>query len=503
MNLRFALPASIVALAAATHASDAGACGGCFISQTETTVVNAHRMAFAVSTAQTVLWDQIQYSGDPLEFAWVLPVKAGAVVELSTDAWFETLDAATSAQVASPPLNCAPSSSGGGCGIGCGASAASINDLSRGIDLSPPVTVTHEGTVGPYETVTLHANVPGALPGWLTMHGYAIDPAVQPVIDAYTAEGFDFIALRLLPSQGVQQMKPVRVVTPGMSPTLPLRMVAAGTGPNVALTLFVIGEGRMEVQNFPNGTVDVKKLSWDFALSDSNYGELRKDVMARNGSQTWNNAYAKQGALLSTLVNPTTQLPVQYTVSFQSFSTFGEAYVQQGIANGETTVTTCVGAFRAFAASADPVADPCPGQGGGGGGAGGGTGGGPGCVTLPPGEIDSRQFACGALDDVAVALTGLHPQDVWLSRLEANLPHAALASDLTLQAAASQTPVENWLTATIAENPPCVAAAPPPSGISPADRRFRQEMALYAVLLGALGITFGRRLRRPVLSPVR
>ena len=83
-------------------------------------------------------------------------------------------------------------------------------------------------------------------------HGYAIDPSVKPIIDAYTAEGFDFIALRLLPGQGVQQMKPVRVVTPGMSPTLPLRMVAAGTGANVAITLFVIGEGRYEAQNFPN-----------------------------------------------------------------------------------------------------------------------------------------------------------------------------------------------------------------------------------------------------------
>ena len=77
----------------------------------------------------------------------------------------------------------------------------------------PPVTVTHEGTVGPYDTVTLHANVPNALPGWLTANGYAIDPSVAPIIDAYTAEGFDFIALRLLPGAGVQQMKPVRVIT--------------------------------------------------------------------------------------------------------------------------------------------------------------------------------------------------------------------------------------------------------------------------------------------------
>ena len=65
-------------------------------------MVTGHRMAFAVSPTRTVLWDQIQYSGSPATFAWVLPVGAGAYIELSNDAWFETLDAATTAQVLSP-----------------------------------------------------------------------------------------------------------------------------------------------------------------------------------------------------------------------------------------------------------------------------------------------------------------------------------------------------------------------------------------------------------------
>ena len=74
--------------------------------------------------------------------------------------------------------------------------------------------MVHQGTVGPYDTVTLHANVPNALPSWLMANGYAIDPSVAPIIDAYVSEGFDFIALRMQPDTGVQQMKPVRVITP-------------------------------------------------------------------------------------------------------------------------------------------------------------------------------------------------------------------------------------------------------------------------------------------------
>src|SRR6185436_11777265 len=104
-----------------TPAREASACGGCFVQQQDSTVVTGHRMVLSVSPAQSVLWDQIKYSGDPTEFAWVLPVRAGAGIETSTDAWFETLDAATTTTVLSPQVNCG----GGGSGFGCGASFAS------------------------------------------------------------------------------------------------------------------------------------------------------------------------------------------------------------------------------------------------------------------------------------------------------------------------------------------------------------------------------------------
>src|SRR5687767_5234676 len=112
----------------------AAACGGCFNTAAPTqpasrtvTTVTGHRMALSISTERTVLWDQIEYSGEPEDFAWVLPVRPGAILELSTDAFFDVLTAATSARVSSPPSFCASSGSpvfyrddGGGCSFGCG-----------------------------------------------------------------------------------------------------------------------------------------------------------------------------------------------------------------------------------------------------------------------------------------------------------------------------------------------------------------------------------------------
>ena len=105
MRLRFLSLTGLAAIAVTTiDPRDASACGGCFVPpvQTERTVVTDHRMAFAISTQQTVLWDQIRYAGDPREFAWVLPVRPGSKIELSTDAWFAALDASTQPVSAHP-----------------------------------------------------------------------------------------------------------------------------------------------------------------------------------------------------------------------------------------------------------------------------------------------------------------------------------------------------------------------------------------------------------------
>ena len=96
-------------LAALTWSGEADACGGCFIppvlGNDTGTIVTAHRMALSVSTEQTILWDQIQYVGSPAEFAWVLPVKPGARIEVGSQAWFDVLDAATDTSVTPPRLS--------------------------------------------------------------------------------------------------------------------------------------------------------------------------------------------------------------------------------------------------------------------------------------------------------------------------------------------------------------------------------------------------------------
>jgi hypothetical protein len=488
--MRFGFLAPVLAgtvLASLAVTQDASACGGCIHLPNENTIVSGHRMALSISSTQTVLWDQIKYDGSPESFAWVLPIKKGAVLEVSTDAWFETLDATTSAQLFAPFVDCGNDSGS----LGCGAmedramSAPSPSNDSLG----PAVAVLHRGTVGPYETVTLSTKTPGALNAWLMKGGYQVDPSTQPVIDTYIAEGFDFIAIKLQPDKDVKEMKPVRVVMPGASMALPLRMVAIGTGANVAISLFVISEGRWEADNFGNATIPLDLLAWDFKTNTSNYGVIRDKALAQNSGATWLTTFAQPQALLSPLNTPFIGATRTYGVLGDSLvDTIAAAYIQRGIANNEDTTSTCTEAFMSASKSSSVVIDPCgPGK----------ASDDPSCGTVDPNQIDARTLECGALDDVAVALTGMHPSDVWVTRLEANLPRAALATDLLVRAAPSQKPVDNVMQATTAENADVVcesqAAALPDKSARGGNGRGPLTVALGAATLGIAAAL--RRLR--------
>src|SRR4051812_24464958 len=108
--VRSGAPAALLAVCAITDARDADACGGCFHPEIDVggSVVTDHRMVFEITAQETILWDQVRYAGDPKEFAWVLPVRAGARIELSRGEWIAALDAATRTTVKGPTVMCPP-----------------------------------------------------------------------------------------------------------------------------------------------------------------------------------------------------------------------------------------------------------------------------------------------------------------------------------------------------------------------------------------------------------
>jgi hypothetical protein len=410
------------------------ACGGCFgpPSFSSTTTVTGHRMAFAVSDERTVLWDSFEYTGAPEDFSWVLPVLPGAVLEESTDAWFETLETVTRTNVTSPLLTCASPSGGG---VGCGSSSADSAGLAapNGGFYDGGVMVLHQGTVGPYETVTLRSTDGDALTTWLKGHGYAIPPDIQPTIDDYTSQGNDFIALRLQPGISVQKMTPVRVVTPGGEFLLPLRMVAAGVAEHVNIVLYVIGEQRYAMPDLHEVSVDPSQLTWTFADNSNNYAELHRQALAKNLGFSYLPAFAHRGGFASSLPGANggqARFVVQNSTNFNSYTNFADLYFAQAAANDNKPLNGCSSIVPLLNGTRLVTADG------------------------RDGTLSATELECEKHTDISAAMLGMHPANVWLTRLELDLPKEALSMDCTVVPADSQATVSNQLRAAHAKDRP-------------------------------------------------
>src|SRR5580698_2253768 len=101
---------------------DAVACGGCFHTppppNQTTSDITDERMLLTTSPTQTTLYDQIQYSGNPSSFAWVLPIHGTVTVGLSADVLFDSVDLLTATDVVAPPPSCPAAPNCGGRGLG-------------------------------------------------------------------------------------------------------------------------------------------------------------------------------------------------------------------------------------------------------------------------------------------------------------------------------------------------------------------------------------------------
>jgi hypothetical protein len=431
----------VLGLAAAASAltfvgeREAAACGGCFHPPTQTvTDITDERMLLSVSQTQTTLYDQIQYSGSPTSFAWVLPIHGTVQVGLSADVLFDSIDAVTATQI-TPPVPDSP-----GPPADCiGPSAPVLGGAAAGADAGTTdvgtVTVTKQQNVGPYETVQLHATDASALNNWLVQNGFTLPAAVLPVIDAYVTEGFDFLAMKLLPNVGIQAMRPVRVTMPGASVSLPLRMASIGTGATVGITIWVVSEGRYQPQNFPFFHIEDSALIWDWTTSSSNYTALRASNEAALNGAGWE---------IESAITLSQQLISSVVLSGGQYNPYGG-----------------FGSAPPSDASQDylPVGTPDDGGLDDGG-------------TADGGAYESADQVRN--DDIAALFAGISGQNAFITRMRSDLSHTAMTNDFIVQASPDQSELSNIRQVTQSVNLQCpiysncqVIGNGPPSAATP------------------------------------
>ncbi len=268
------------AIAVASQPRPAEACGGYFpptppAGQT-ISVATDHRIVVAIADTLVTVWDQVEFSGDPRAFAWVMPIRGRVAVGVGSDDFLQQADDKSSLVVHAPPRYCpAPS----GCG-GAGCAASSSDSVGPNPDTGDTgVIELGRSVIGDYLQVQIRSTDETAILSWLASQKFVVDAALKPVFAKYVKEGYDFLAVRLdNPKSGIKAMRPIRVSwgrTAKEPVSIPLRMAAAGISTSVGIKLVIFGDRRWKPENYPSYVVPPSQLTWDFDKRLSDYTEAR------------------------------------------------------------------------------------------------------------------------------------------------------------------------------------------------------------------------------------
>lgn len=287
------LAGSLSLLAPLLMPSVASACGGLFCSGGPAPVPveqNAERILFEVNPNNTISSTvEISYTGDPLDFAWVVPVPSTPELEIVPAQVLTLLDDGTAPLLTGQPTRCGLTDRGCATGgefsstrrlsslvepvlaaplaiLGCTDAAYYDND-----SFYDPVNVEDFDRVGPFEPTVVSSDDPAALIDWLNAEGYFIAESMEPYIAEYVAGGSKFLAMKLAPDAGVSDIAPIRMTYEGTVPQIPIVLTAIAAEPEMAIVTFIAADSRYHSGNYANLLMDPAWLRFDPSSTATNY----------------------------------------------------------------------------------------------------------------------------------------------------------------------------------------------------------------------------------------
>ena len=275
--------AAVVAIAVLLASTQpAWACGGFFCTTTPVDQ-NAERIIFTQNGDGTVsAYVQIEYTGSAPDFSWILPLPEAIdaeAVQVPEDA----MAAFTELEVATDPVFVPP-------------------DLPECVLREPevlvervmaqPVQVFASGEVGPYGFDVVGSEDPDALVTWLRENSYLVTEAMEPLIDLYVEEEFVFLAMKLRPDKGAQDVEPVKVTYPSERPMIPLRLTAVAANPDMAVMVWIYADRQAVPMNYAKMSIANDELTFFGWGQGNDYRRLMGTKADEYGGQAFITEYA-------------------------------------------------------------------------------------------------------------------------------------------------------------------------------------------------------------------
>ncbi len=374
--------------------------------------------AVAVTPFGTTRWSRITLEGHA-RVMWLVPARPGAAVDWSSDAWLDALEDATAPRVLRPT------------------SPAPSCDLPRYGSVERVPLWGGVGTKLAPKEITV-ATSEASLREHAGQRGFVVPPDLDARISSLYSRGWVLLSVELDAHGAVTTSPTIRVSDDG-SAALPFALTG-GTFADTRLTVFTLTNGPATITGAAE--LDATTLTWRAEGSD--YRERRRAMLDRH---RWIRESSTREALFAGV-----SLPGEPSVA-PAMRTYFEAVAASGSG-------ACVEAARAAAKSTGVVARTCAP------GAAARVPGGSACTPSTAG-IDASAFACGNADDLALALAGTAPEDVFVTRFAGRVPRGATGEDAELSTSDSSLP--SVLTAGAWERcpPPSPEPTPPPASRAP------------------------------------
>jgi hypothetical protein len=232
----------------------------------------AETIVFAFDGEMVEAHIQVQYTGAPDRFAWLIPLESTPEITVGSAQLFVSLLNNTAPTVAlnqsfegcfsptseSTGLGCAngvqgdPPIAGGGF-AGGGAPG------NPGAGPVPPSQLRQ--SVGSFEVSILSSSA--EVQQWLVANDFLPDDEAPRIVDEYASRGYVFAAIELSAGTGIDEVHPLVLRYRGREVSLPLKLTAIAAQNDMAVRVFVLGQRRtVPIGDYRHVTLNLARLDW-------------------------------------------------------------------------------------------------------------------------------------------------------------------------------------------------------------------------------------------------
>lgn len=252
---------------------------------------------------------QIQYMGDPQDFAWIVPVMAEPEIEPGSDPLFNALLLGTAPTFVldTRSEDCGPERpSVIGCGFSPNLAADGGLEGSSDDGFGDGPNVVNTGVAGAFEYAVLEGGTVEGVVQWLDENGYAQDDEAPELLDGYLSKNFLFVAFKLRGGAGIDEIHPVVLRYEGTEPCVPIRLTRIAASEDMGVRAFFLGESRFVSSNYRDVEVNPMAFSWSGGNLGADYERVISAAVDAEGSD--GHGFVTEYAGSSTVADPSATL---------------------------------------------------------------------------------------------------------------------------------------------------------------------------------------------------